>query len=43
VQLAARLEDLAGNSLSRVFDRDLDLEEDAPRDVHQARLPFSPT
>jgi hypothetical protein len=31
LKVAPHLEDLAGNSLVRVFDRDLDLAEDAPR------------
>jgi hypothetical protein len=31
LKVAPHLEDLAGNSLARVFDRDLDLAEDAPR------------
>jgi hypothetical protein len=30
VAVDSRLEDLAGNSLSRVFDRDLDRPEDGP-------------
>ena len=36
------LEDLAGNSLSRVFDRDLTRADDAPRDVEAAMLEFAP-
>lgn len=35
-----RLEDLAGNSLTRVFDRDLQRPQDDPRPDGAARLPF---
>jgi hypothetical protein len=35
-----RLEDLAGNSLSRVFDRDLILAEDAPANLRQFAIDF---
>ena len=38
----ARLEDLAGNSLARVFDRDLTRPEDAPVDLSNAALEFRP-
>jgi hypothetical protein len=37
-----RLEDLAGNSLARVFDRDLTRPEDAPIDMEQAFIEFHP-
>jgi hypothetical protein len=37
-----RLEDLAGNSLTRVFDRDLTRPEDAPVERSRARLTFRP-
>ena len=36
------LEDLAGNSVSRVFDRDLANPADQPRQPRPATLPFSP-
>ena len=36
-----RLEDLAGNSLIRVFDRDLTQAEDAPSDARQAAIDFT--
>jgi hypothetical protein len=36
------LEDLAGNSVGRVFDRDLERPEDDPRTDGPVRLPFSP-
>jgi hypothetical protein len=36
-----RLEDLAGNSLVRVFDRDLSRPEDAPADGNDFTIPFS--
>jgi hypothetical protein len=39
----ARLEDLAGNSLVRVFDRDLGRPEDAPLRLDRAALEFHPT
>ncbi len=35
-----RLEDLAGNSISRVFDRDLSERRDDPRPVTEVQLPF---
>jgi hypothetical protein len=38
----AILEDLAGNSLARVFDRDLSLPEHDPRDVDQVVRAFTP-
>ncbi|MBM2809776.1 MAG: hypothetical protein HW416_535 [Chloroflexi bacterium] len=37
-----RLEDLAGNSLARVFDRDLTREEDTPTDAQPFGIDFSP-
>ncbi|MBM3946659.1 MAG: hypothetical protein FJ315_04575 [SAR202 cluster bacterium] len=37
-----RLEDLAGNSLLRVFDRDLTRHEDAPADARHVAIPFAP-
>jgi hypothetical protein len=37
------LEDLAGNSVARVFDRDLDRAEDAPRDTGPVELAFRPS
>jgi hypothetical protein len=36
------LEDLAGNSVSRVFDRDLDRREDQPRPARPATVGFRP-
>jgi hypothetical protein len=36
------LEDLAGNSVSRVFDRDLTSPEDQPRQVRPVTLAFHP-
>ncbi len=36
------LEDVAGNSVQRVFDRDLSNAEDAPRDGGPVELPFHP-
>jgi len=36
------LEDLAGNSVSRVFDRDLTSPEDQPRQARPVTLPFHP-
>ena len=36
------LEDLAGNSIARVFDRDLSAAEDTPRPADVIRLPFRP-
>jgi hypothetical protein len=35
VRVDSRLEDVAGNSIRRVFDRDLDLPEDDPLDVKE--------
>lgn len=35
-----RLEDLAGNSMVRVFDRDLERRQDDPRAARAVRLPF---
>jgi hypothetical protein len=37
------LEDVAGNSVQRVFDRDLSRVEDTPRDGGPVQLPFHPT
>lgn len=37
----SRLEDLAGNSLMRVFDRDLMRAEDAPADARQVAIDFT--
>jgi hypothetical protein len=42
VRVDACLEDLAGNSLARVFDRDLGREGDAPADPVAAALAFVP-
>jgi len=42
VSVDARLEDLAGNSLTRVFDRDLTRPEDSPIDITRAAVPFRP-
>jgi hypothetical protein len=36
------LEDLAGNSVSRVFDRDLTRPEDQPRQTRPVILAFRP-
>jgi len=36
------LEDLAGNSVSRVFDRDLNRPDDAPREARPVRVTFCP-
>jgi len=36
------LEDLAGNSVSRVFDRDLNRPQDAPREAGPVRVAFCP-
>jgi hypothetical protein len=41
IAIDPRLEDLAGNSLTRVFDRDLDRSEDAPAPRHITEVPFS--
>ena len=41
VMIDSRLEDLAGNSLMRVFDRDLMLSEDAPADARQVAIDFT--
>jgi hypothetical protein len=38
----AVLEDVAGNSVARVFDRDLGNRAHAPRAVDCVRLPFAP-
>ena len=38
-----RLEDLAGNSLSRLFDRDLTCPEEAPRAVQPVAVAFRPS
>jgi hypothetical protein len=43
VVVDARLEDLAGNSLRRVFDRDLTRIDDTPIDVERRVLRFQPT
>ena len=37
------LEDLAGNSVSRVFDRDLTIPRDCPAGAQPVRLPFRPS
>ena len=37
------LEDVAGNSVRRVFDRDLSSADDDPRDDGPVELPFHPT
>jgi hypothetical protein len=42
ISVDARLEDLAGNSLTRVFDRDLTRAEDSPIDITRGALPFQP-
>jgi hypothetical protein len=36
------LEDVAGNSVARMFDRDLGVRAHAPRPVDCVRLPFVP-
>ncbi len=41
VMVDPRLEDLAGNSLIRVFDRDLTRAEDAPADARQVAINFT--
>ena len=41
VMVDPRLEDLAGNSLVRVFDRDLTRAEDAPADARQVAIDFT--
>jgi hypothetical protein len=38
-----KLEDVAGNSVQRVFDRDLSRAEDTPRDGGPVELPFRPS
>jgi hypothetical protein len=38
----ARLEDLASNSIARVFDRELTRPEDGPIDIRRAALEFQP-
>jgi hypothetical protein len=40
LRVEARLEDLAGNSVRRVFDRDLDRREDDPLDIGHAEVAF---
>jgi len=42
LRINARLEDLAGNSLNRVFDRDLERPEDDPRDAAYVEVTFTP-
>ncbi len=42
VTVDPRLEDLAGNSLIRVFDRDLMRAEDAPIDAERVAIDFTP-
>jgi len=42
LEVDARLEDLAGNSIRRVFDRDLDAAEHEPRDVSHVTIEFAP-
>jgi hypothetical protein len=41
LRVDAALEDLAGNSVRRVFDRDLERAEDDPRDVDVVSIPFA--
>jgi hypothetical protein len=41
VTIESKLEDLAGNSLARVFDRDLHEAADAPRVGQRAMVPFA--
>jgi hypothetical protein len=41
LQVDARLEDIAGNSVRRVFDRDLDLTDDDPLEVERVDVPFA--
>jgi len=41
LRVDARLEDVAGNSVRRVFDRDLDLPEDEPLDIDHVNVPFT--
>jgi hypothetical protein len=41
LRVDARLEDVAGNSVRRVFDRDLDLRENDPLDAARVELPFT--
>jgi hypothetical protein len=36
------LEDMSGNSVIRVFDRDLSRPEDEPREARAVRIPFLP-
>jgi hypothetical protein len=43
VMVDPRLEDLAGNSVIRVFDRDLLRTEDAPTDAHHVAIDFTCT
>jgi hypothetical protein len=40
IRVDARLEDIAGNSVRRVFDRDLERTEDEPRVADQVEIPF---
>ena len=42
LRVRTRLEDLAGNAVSRVFDRDLTRREDDPVDAPWLDLPFAP-
>jgi hypothetical protein len=42
LRVAAQLEDLAGNSLRRVFDRDLTRTEHDPLEVDWVNVPFAP-
>ena len=42
LRVDARLEDLAGNSLTRLFDRDLTRAQDTPIHVDRAMLEFRP-
>jgi hypothetical protein len=41
LRVDARLEDVTGNSVHRVFDRDLDLPEHAPLDAHSVGVPLT--
>jgi hypothetical protein len=41
IRIDSKLEDLAGNSLARVFDRDLERADDAPRTLDRAEQRFS--
>jgi hypothetical protein len=42
LRVDARLEDLAGNSLTRLFDRDFTRAQDTPIHVDRAMLEFRP-